>query len=43
MELWSSCSPDFGIQGVVDRFKQIEPSILITSDTIFIMKENQYS
>ena len=30
--IWSSCSPDFGIQGVVDRFKQIEPSILITSD-----------
>ena len=30
--IWSSCSPDFGVQGVVDRFKQIEPSILITSD-----------
>ena len=30
--IWSSCSPDFGIQGVVDRFKQIEPKILITSD-----------
>ena len=33
--IWSSCSPDFGIQGVVDRFKQIEPSILITSDHYF--------
>ena len=33
--IWSSCSPDFGVQGVVDRFKQIEPSILITSDHYF--------
>ena len=33
--IWSSCSPDFGTQGVVDRFKQIEPSILITSDCYF--------
>jgi len=30
--IWSSCSPDFGIQGVIDRFKQIEPKILVTSD-----------
>ncbi len=33
--IWSSCSPDFGTQGVVDRFKQIEPSILITCDHYF--------
>jgi acetoacetyl-CoA synthetase len=33
--IWSSCSPDFGIQGVVDRFKQIEPKALITSDYYF--------
>ncbi len=33
--IWSSCSPDFGIQGVVDRFKQIEPKVLITSDYYF--------
>ena len=33
--IWSSCSPDFGIQGVVDRFKQIEPTIFITSDHYF--------
>jgi acetoacetyl-CoA synthetase len=26
--IWSSCSPDFGVQGVLDRFGQIEPSIL---------------
>jgi len=33
--IWSSCSPDFGEQGVVDRFKQIEPKVLITSDYYF--------
>ena len=33
--IWSSCSPDFGAQGVVDRFKQIEPRVLITSDYYF--------
>ena len=33
--IWSSCSPDFGKQGVVDRFKQIEPKVLITSDYYF--------
>ncbi len=26
--VWSSCSPDFGVQGVVDRFGQIEPKVL---------------
>ena len=30
--IWSSCSPDFGIQGVVDRFQQIDPKVFITSD-----------
>ena len=29
---WSSCSPDFGAQGIVDRFGQIEPKILIACD-----------
>ena len=33
--IWSSCSPDFGVQGVVDRFKQINPKVLITSDYYF--------
>ncbi len=27
--VWSSCSPDFGEQGIVDRFSQIEPKLLI--------------
>ncbi|MDH5175569.1 MAG: acetoacetate--CoA ligase [Gammaproteobacteria bacterium] len=29
---WSSCSPDFGIRGVLDRFGQIEPKVLFTAD-----------
>ncbi|RME84940.1 MAG: acetoacetate--CoA ligase, partial [Planctomycetota bacterium] len=29
--VWSSCSPDFGFQGVLDRFGQIEPKILFTT------------
>jgi len=29
---WSSCSPDFGVQGVLDRFGQIAPKLLITAD-----------
>jgi acetoacetyl-CoA synthetase len=30
--VWSSSSPDFGIKGVLDRFGQIEPKVLITAD-----------
>jgi acetoacetyl-CoA synthetase len=30
--LWSSCSPDFGARGVLDRFGQIEPSVLFCCD-----------
>ncbi|MFP5212778.1 MAG: AMP-binding protein, partial [Acidobacteriota bacterium] len=30
--VWSSCSPDFGIQGVLDRFGQIQPRVLMTAD-----------
>jgi len=29
---WSSCSPDFGIRGVLDRFGQIAPKVLFTAD-----------
>ena len=32
---WSSCSPDFGIKGVLDRFGQIEPRVLFTADGYF--------
>ncbi len=30
--VWSACSPDFGIHGVLDRFGQIEPKVLFTTD-----------
>ncbi|MGH8665297.1 MAG: acetoacetate--CoA ligase [Burkholderiales bacterium] len=33
--VFSSCSPDFGVQGVLDRFGQIEPKILFAADGCF--------
>lgn len=33
--VWSSCSPDFGIQGVLDRFSQITPKVLLMADGYF--------
>ena len=30
--VWSSCSPDFGTDGILERFKQIEPKLLISCD-----------
>jgi acetoacetyl-CoA synthetase len=30
--VWSSCSPDFGVQGVLDRFGQIKPKVLFAAD-----------
>ena len=30
--MWSSCSPDFGVKGVLDRFGQIEPKVLFCAD-----------
>ncbi|MEE4351268.1 MAG: acetoacetate--CoA ligase [Desulfatiglans sp.] len=33
--IWSSCSPDFGIKGVLDRFGQIKPKVLFTPDGYF--------
>lgn len=30
--IWSLCSPDFGLESLVDRFRQIEPTILLTVD-----------
>jgi acetoacetyl-CoA synthetase len=30
--VWSSCSPDFGVRGVLDRFGQIEPVVLFATD-----------
>ena len=33
--IWSSCSPDFGIQGLIERFSQIKPKILILTDRYY--------
>ena len=33
--IWSSCSPDFGINGVLDRFGQIQPKVLFGADGYF--------
>jgi acetoacetyl-CoA synthetase len=33
--VWSSCSPDFGVRGVVDRFGQITPKVLFTANGYF--------
>ena len=33
--VWSSCSPDFGIKGVLDRFGQTKPKVLFTADGYF--------
>ena len=33
--IWSSASPDFGVQGVLDRFGQIEPKVFLCSDKYY--------
>jgi acetoacetyl-CoA synthetase len=33
--IWSSCSPDFGVNGVVDRFGQIEPKVFVATNGYF--------
>jgi acetoacetyl-CoA synthetase len=33
--IWSSCSPDFGIKGVLDRFGQVGPEIIFTANGYF--------
>ena len=33
--VWSSCSPDFGLQAIIDRFSQLKPKILIIGDYYF--------
>lgn len=37
--VWSSCSPDFGVQGVIDRFGQIKPKVLIAADGYYFNKK----
>ncbi len=33
--IWSSCSPDFGVNGVIERFSQIKPKLLIIADRYY--------
>ena len=33
--IWTSCSPDFGTSAILDRFSQIDPKVLLYSDTYF--------
>jgi len=33
--IWSSCSPDFGVPGLIERFSQIKPKILIITDRYY--------
>ncbi len=33
--IWSSCSPDFGVNGVIERFAQIKPKVLILCDSYY--------
>lgn len=39
--IWSSCSPDFGIKGVLDRFGQIRPKVIVTADG-YLFKGKQF-
>ncbi len=41
--VWSSCSPDFGIKGVLDRFGQTRPKVLFTADGYFFKGQAQDS
>ena len=40
--IWSSCSPDFGTQGVIDRFGQIAPRVLFSADG-YLYRGKQHS
>ena len=40
---WSSCSPDFGIKGVLDRFSQTRPKVLFTADGYYFKGQAQDS
>ncbi len=33
--VWTSCSPDFGVQGVLDRFGQVKPKVFIAANAYF--------
>ena len=41
--IWSSCSSDFGADAIIDRFKQIEPKILIVADYYYYRMQQSCS
>jgi len=41
--IWTSCSSDFGAKAIIDRFKQVEPKILIISDYYYYNKKKIYT
>jgi acetoacetyl-CoA synthetase len=41
--VWTSCSPDFGVRGVLDRFGQTEPKVLFTADGYYYNGKPQVS
>ena len=40
--VWTSCSPDFGVSAVIDRFGQVEPTILVAADK-YIYRTTEHS
>jgi len=41
--VWTSCSPDFGFQGVMDRFGQVKPKVLFAADGYYYNGKAHYS
>jgi acetoacetyl-CoA synthetase len=41
--IWSSCSPDFGVEGAIERFEQIEPSLLFCCDGYWFKGQQHHS
>jgi len=37
--IWTSCSPDFGVTGVIDRFGQVEPTVIVATDGYYFKGE----
>ena len=41
--IWTSCSPDFGVQGVLDRFQQTQPKVLFACDGYYYAGKTQHT
>lgn len=38
--VWSSCSPDFGVNGILDRFSQTQPKVLVVLRRLFLHRQS---